>query len=106
VVVKMHAPKSQLSRLVARAEAGEEILIARNGKPAAKFVSAASSLPVRRVGGSMRGQIHIALRFDDPDPCDHVLIARAPVLGLPIAIADRQFAAMRSFSRLRASSGA
>ncbi|MBV8087693.1 MAG: type II toxin-antitoxin system prevent-host-death family antitoxin [Chloroflexi bacterium] len=63
----MHEAKSQLSRLVARAEAGEEILIARNGKPAVKLVSAASSPPSRRVGGSMRGQIQISSDFDAPE---------------------------------------
>ena len=37
-VVNIHAAKTHLSRLVARVEAGEEILIARDGRPAAKLV--------------------------------------------------------------------
>lgn len=38
-VVNMHQAKSQLSKLVEQAEAGETIVIARNGVPAAKLVS-------------------------------------------------------------------
>lgn len=37
-VVKMHQAKSELSKLVARAEAGEEIVIARGDKPVARIV--------------------------------------------------------------------
>lgn len=37
-LVNIHAAKTHLSRLVARVEAGEEILIARDGRPAAKLV--------------------------------------------------------------------
>lgn len=36
-VVNVHAAKTQLSRLVARAERGERIMIARNGKPVAQL---------------------------------------------------------------------
>jgi prevent-host-death family protein len=37
-VVNIHAAKTRLSRLVARAEKGERIVIARNGKPAAQLI--------------------------------------------------------------------
>ena len=37
-IVNMHQAKSSLSRLVARALAGEEVVIARNGEPLVKFV--------------------------------------------------------------------
>lgn len=37
-VINMHDAKTQLSELVARAEAGEEIVIARRNKPAVKLV--------------------------------------------------------------------
>lgn len=39
----MHQAKTQLSRLVERAEAGEEIIIARDGKPRARLMP----LPLR-----------------------------------------------------------
>ena len=60
--VNMHTAKTELSRLVARALAGEEVLITRHGKPAVRLV------PVRqkRVPGSARGAIHFGPDFDKP----------------------------------------
>ena len=63
--VNMHEAKTHLSRLVERAEAGEEIIIARNGRPVAKLVPAANDL-TPRVPGSMQGQIWMADDFDAP----------------------------------------
>lgn len=60
----IHEAKTQFSKLVARAEAGEEIVIRRGAKPVAKLVP----LPVGRRDrgfGSMRGRIWIADDFDD-----------------------------------------
>ena len=37
-IVKIHEAKTQLSRLIARAEAGEEIVIARDDKPVVKLI--------------------------------------------------------------------
>ena len=62
--VSIHAAKTHLSRLIARAEAGEEIIIARGRKPVAKLVPIAPKGP--RVPGSMRGQFSIAPEFFDP----------------------------------------
>ena len=45
----MHKAKSCLSELVRAAEAGEEVIIARNGKPAVRLVPV-SEKPVRRLG--------------------------------------------------------
>ena len=36
--VNIHHAKSQITKLVAAAEAGEDVIIARNGKPAVKLV--------------------------------------------------------------------
>ncbi|HEY3115328.1 MAG TPA: type II toxin-antitoxin system Phd/YefM family antitoxin [Chloroflexota bacterium] len=66
-IINMYEAKTHLSRLVDRAEAGEEIIIARNGKPAAKLIPVARD-KAPRVGGSMRGLIHVSDNFDDPDP--------------------------------------
>lgn len=64
--VNIHAAKTHLSRLVERAAAGEEIVIARAGRPAARLV------PVRARGqrplGTLRGRIGIGDDFDDPLP--------------------------------------
>ena len=38
VQVNIHEAKTQLSRLLAQVEAGEEVVIARNGTPVAKLV--------------------------------------------------------------------
>lgn len=42
VVVKIHEAKTNLSKLVARAEAGEEIVIARDNEPVAKLTAVSS----------------------------------------------------------------
>lgn len=38
MLINMHQAKSQLSKLIAAAEAGDDVIIARNGKPAVKLV--------------------------------------------------------------------
>ena len=43
ILVNIHAAKTRLSRLVARAEKGERIVIARNGKPVAQLGPAPKS---------------------------------------------------------------
>jgi prevent-host-death family protein len=64
--VSIHAAKTHLSRLVSRAEAGEEIIIARGNKPVAKLVPIAPK--PKRVFGSMRGQFKIGPEFFEPLP--------------------------------------
>lgn len=68
-VVNMHEAKSQLSKLVARAEAGEEVVIARDGKPAVRLtpVQPAENW-AQRVAGTLKGQIWMSDDFDDPMP--------------------------------------
>ncbi len=64
----MHEAKTHLSRLVDDAAAGEEIVIARNGKPAARLV-AIEEKPKKRPGyGAMKGKIWFAPDWDAPDP--------------------------------------
>ncbi len=63
----MHEAKTHLSRLVERAAEGEEIVIARAGRPVARLVA----LPTRtgrRVPGLWRGRVVIHDDFDDPLP--------------------------------------
>lgn len=52
--VTIHAAKTHLSKLVARAEAGEEIVIARGDKPVAKLVPLVPAPPRRRGFGCLR----------------------------------------------------
>ena len=64
--VSIHAAKTNLSKLVARAEAGEEIIIARGSKPAAKLVPIAPT--PKRVFGALRGKFDIGPEFFEPLP--------------------------------------
>lgn len=64
--VNIHEAKTHLSRLVDRAAEGEEITIARAGKPVASLV--AYQPPIgRRVPGAWSGQVWIAADFDETD---------------------------------------
>ena len=65
-IVNVHAAKTHLSRLLERAEAGEEIVIGRAGKPIAKLVPYCAERP-KRVFGALRGQIRILPGFDELD---------------------------------------
>jgi prevent-host-death family protein len=49
--VNMHEAKTHLSKLVARVEGGEQIVITRAGKPAAKLVPVPTKLGPRKLGG-------------------------------------------------------
>jgi prevent-host-death family protein len=63
-VVNMHEAKTHLSRLVEQVEAGEEIVIARSGKPVARLVPyVAAGAP--RQPGSWKGQVWTSDDFDD-----------------------------------------
>lgn len=63
----MHAAKTHLSRLAERAANGEEIVIARGGKPLAKLVPIDDE-PKKRILGLWKGKIWISDDFDDPLP--------------------------------------
>jgi len=69
-IVTIHAAKTHLSRLVARAEAGEEIVIARGNKPVAKLVPIAAK--PKRVFGALRGRFEIGPEFFEPLPPDEL----------------------------------
>lgn len=64
--VNIHEAKTHLSRLVDRAAAGEEIVIARAGKPLARLVAYAPPARARELG-AWRGQVWIAPDFDETD---------------------------------------
>jgi prevent-host-death family protein len=60
VTVNVHDAKTNLSKLLARVEAGEEVVIARAGVPVARLVKAEPPAPKRRVPPeSWRGKVHI-----------------------------------------------
>jgi prevent-host-death family protein len=80
MIVNIHAAKTNLSKLIQRAEAGEEVIVARNGKPAVRLTpveapaKAETTPAVGPMGpgypawfGSLKGQIWIAPGSEDPD---------------------------------------
>jgi prevent-host-death family protein len=64
MLVNMHEAKTHLSRLVARAADGEDIVIAKAGKPVARLVPYAERTEPRKPGG-LKGKIWIADDFDE-----------------------------------------
>jgi prevent-host-death family protein len=67
-IVTVHQAKTQLSQLIARAEAGEEIVIARGREPAVKLTPIGKKAPKREFG-SRKGMYDIPdAVFFDPLP--------------------------------------
>jgi len=71
--INIHEAKTHFSRLVERAANGEEIIIARAGRPLARLMPLASPTRPRRPG-LLKGRIRISKNFDAPLPRN---IARA-----------------------------
>ena len=65
--VNIHEAKTQLSRLLKRVTAGEEITISRAGVPVAKLIAVTPASGSRPMGMD-HGKIWIADDFDAPDP--------------------------------------
>jgi prevent-host-death family protein len=65
--VNVHEAKSRLSELLSWVEAGEEVVIARAGKPVARLVPA-SIVTEKRLLGTARGQVRISDDFNQPLP--------------------------------------
>ena len=66
--VNLYDAKTNLSKLVDRAAAGEEIIIAKAGKPKAKLVPYQPARKKRRFGQNLLGISYIAEDFDAPLP--------------------------------------
>ena len=69
--INIHAAKTHLSRLVEDAAAGEEIIIAKAGKPVARL-TAFEAPNRRRVLGLLKGKLHLPDDIDAPLPEDVV----------------------------------
>ena len=66
-IVNIHQAKTHFSKLLERVRRGEEIVVAKAGKPVARIVPiGAPEAP--RVPGSARGKIRISADFDAPLP--------------------------------------
>lgn len=64
-IIHLHAAKRQFSKLIDAVSLGEEIVIAKSGKPVAMLVPVHARTPVR-TPGAMKGRIRIADDFDSP----------------------------------------
>lgn len=65
--VNVHEAKTYFSRLLARVQKGEEIIISKAGKPVARLVPI-NEKPTKRIAGSAKGRIVVAENFDAPLP--------------------------------------
>lgn len=66
-VVNVHEAKTHLSRLLERAHGGEEITIAKGGRPYARLVPLAEGNPQRK-SGTLQGRVEIGAGFFDDLP--------------------------------------
>ena len=69
-IVNVHQAKTQLSRLLAQVEAGEEVVIARRGQPVARLVSCKPRS--KRQFGALKGKIALTDAFFEPLPEDEL----------------------------------
>jgi antitoxin (DNA-binding transcriptional repressor) of toxin-antitoxin stability system len=65
--VSIHVAKTTLSKLLARVEAGEEIILARGKTPIARLTPIRPE-PAKRQFGAMRGRVSVGPEFFEPLP--------------------------------------
>jgi prevent-host-death family protein len=71
-IVNMHEAKTTLSQLVEQVENGEDVILARAGKPVACVVAIRNT--GRRTLGQWRGQVRMSDDFDAPLPEDELAL--------------------------------
>jgi prevent-host-death family protein len=70
-IVTIHKAKTNLSKLIEKASAGEEVIIARGDKPVARLVPVGESKG-KRQPGSLKGKLHVGPEFFEPLPPDEL----------------------------------
>ena len=80
--INVYTAKTQLSRLIDRAMAGEEVVITRHGRPVVRLVSAEGRGEPRTLG-LLAGRIRIAADFDAPLPAGTLESFEGPVEPSP-----------------------
>ena len=85
----MHEAKTHLSRLAERAANGEDIVIARNGRPLARLVALDESPKPRKLG-LWKGRISVAKDFDAPLPVvsNDETVGGEPLFAVPLAVVN------------------
>jgi prevent-host-death family protein len=66
-IVTVHAAKTNLSKLIEKACAGEEVVIARGSVPVVRLVPVAYRKPKRRFG-ALKGKVSVPVEFFRPLP--------------------------------------
>jgi len=66
--VNIHEAKTHLSRLLAKVARGDEVIIARGGKPVARLVPIQKARRMEQLLGIDKGRLWIAEDFDEPLP--------------------------------------
>ncbi len=64
-IVNVHEAKTHLSKILSRVAQGEQIIIAKSGRPVARLVPISTE---SRRPGRLRGKIHMGSDFDAPLP--------------------------------------
>lgn len=67
MLVNIHDAKTHLSKFVKQALLGDEVIIARDGKPLIRLVPYTEETQIR-IGGQFKGLIHTSEDFDAPLP--------------------------------------
>lgn len=67
-VVNIYDAKAKLSALIAEAQAGGDVVIARAGQPAVRLVPIGRDAQTGRTPGALKGKIWISPDFDAPVP--------------------------------------
>lgn len=70
-IVTIHKAKTTLSKLIKKASAGEEVIIARGDKPVARLVPVGETRG-KRQPGSLKGKLHVGREFFEPLPPDEL----------------------------------
>ena len=68
--INIHEAKTHFSKLIEKAQAGEEIIIAKGGKPVAKLVGLGPAKTLRQPGSAKNDAVFVADDFDAPLPED------------------------------------
>jgi antitoxin (DNA-binding transcriptional repressor) of toxin-antitoxin stability system len=67
----VHAAKTNLSKLLEQAEAGDEVVIARGQTPVVRL-TLVNHIPPHRQFGAMRGRAKVTSAFFEPLPADEL----------------------------------
>lgn len=85
-IVNPQEARTRLPELLEMVEAGEEVVIARDGQPVAKIVKSGAPEPAQpgatgAVIGMLRGKVWISPDFDDPLSDEEMALYEGPLIS-------------------------